>query len=268
MVIGAKLRATINPINLRKGAAMDSNFHFHLHDQVLTRDAGDHAVWSTRVRERIIPAEKTAILLCDIWDGHWCRGAVERLADMLPRMNEVVALARQKGARIIHAPSETMDFYTASPARARILGLPQVKPPRNRKIRNPRLPIDDSDGGADTGETTWPKAWTRQHPAIQIDERQDVISDDGPEIYSFLKSQSTDLLVVLGVHTNMCILNRSFGIKQMVRWGVPVTLMRDLTDSMYNPAMAPYVSHAEGTRLVVEYIEKFWCPTILSSQLI
>lgn len=26
--------------------------------------------------------------------------------------------------------------------------------------------------------------------------------------------------------------------------------------------MPPYVSHEEGTRLVVEYIEKFWCPTI------
>jgi hypothetical protein len=32
---------------------------------------------------------------------------------------------------------------------------------------------------------------------------------------------------------------------------------------MYNPEMPPYVSHEEGTRLVIEYIEKFWCLTSL-----
>jgi hypothetical protein len=27
------------------------------------------------------------------------------------------------------------------------------------------------------------------------------------------------------------------------------------------------VSHEEGTRLIIEYIEKFWCPTIASEDL-
>jgi len=65
----------------------------------------------------------------------------------------------------------------------------------------------------------------------------------------------------------MCILNRPFGVKALVRRGVPVALVRDLTDTMYNPARPPYVSHDEGTRLVIEYIEKFWCPTIMSRDL-
>jgi hypothetical protein len=54
----------------------------------------------------------------------------------------------------------------------------------------------------------------------------------------------------------------------MVKWGKRVALVRDLTDAMYNPARPPYVSHAEGTRLVVEYIEKFWCPTVASRGLL
>ena len=70
------------------------------------------------------------------------------------------------------------------------------------------------------------------------------------------------------MHTNMCILNRTFSIKQMVRWGVDIALVRDLTDAMYNPARPPYVSHEEGTRLVVEYIEKFWCPTVTSDEVL
>jgi hypothetical protein len=53
----------------------------------------------------------------------------------------------------------------------------------------------------------------------------------------------------------------------MVKWGVTTYLVRDITDAMYNPKSAPNVTHADGTRLVVEYIEAHWCPTIESKQL-
>ena len=72
----------------------------------------------------------------------------------------------------------------------------------------------------------------------------------------------------MGVHTGMCTLNRTFSIKQMVRWGMPIALIRDVTDVLYNPAKPPYVSHEEGTRLLVEYIGKFWCPTVLSEEML
>ena len=44
-------------------------------------------------------------------------------------------------------------------------------------------------------------------------------------------------------------------------------LARDLTDTMYNPRMSPHVSHERGTELVVEHIEKYWCPSFLSADL-
>ena len=47
--------------------------------------------------------------------------------------------------------------------------------------------------------------------------------------------------------------------------GFHVVLMRDLTDTMYNSRSAPYVSHFTGTDLVVEHIEKHWCPSITSA---
>ncbi len=59
-----------------------------------------------------------------------------------------------------------------------------------------------------------------------------------------------------------------FGIKQMTRWGVRCALVRDLTDTMYNPRKPPYVSHQQGTRLVVEHIEAHWCPTVTSQELL
>ena len=75
-------------------------------------------------------------------------------------------------------------------------------------------------------------------------------------------------MLIFGVHTNMCVLHRTFGIKQMVKWGIDPILIRDLTDTMYNPAMRPYVSHETGTDLVIGYIEKFWCPSVSSSDLL
>jgi hypothetical protein len=129
------------------------------------------------------------------------------------------------------------------------------------------LPIDDSDGGSDTGETGWYTAWTRQHPDIRIAD-EDLISDDGAEIYSAICDAKINTVAITGVHTNMCVLNRSFGIKNLVRWGVDTVLVRDLTDAMYNPAMPPYVSHRRGTELVIEHIEQYWCPTITSSELL
>ncbi len=246
----------------------EKTFHLKMRTQQLGLDENGCAQWETALTEQQVPAARTALIVCDMWDRHWSRGASERVDAMAPRLNAVVQAARRAGAAIVHAPSETLAFYEQSPARKRVQALEPVQPPRSRRHANPRLPIDDSDGGSDTGEKPWYRAWTRQHPAIEIDEALDAISDDGLEIYSFLRARGIAQVLIAGVHTNMCILNRSFGIRQMVRWGVPVALVRDLTDAMYNPARAPYVSHAEGTRLVVEYIEKFWCPTVLSADLL
>ena len=72
---------------------------------------------------------------------------------------------------------------------------------------------------------------------------------------------------MMGVHTNMCVLGRSFGIRQMTKLGMNVVLVRDLTDAMYDPRDAPHVSHERGTELVIEHIERYWCPSIVSSDL-
>src|SRR5437879_4843550 len=43
---------------------------------------------------------KTAIVICDMWDQHWCKGATARVAEMAPRMNEVIKEARKRGVFI------------------------------------------------------------------------------------------------------------------------------------------------------------------------
>jgi nicotinamidase-related amidase len=234
----------------------------------LIQNAAGHNDWQTTETPKRVAAAKLAIIICDMWDKHWSRGASERVDAMAPRMNQVVAAARANGALIIHAPSETLDFYADTPARQRSLATALITPPPPVERDSPPLPIDASDEGSDTGEAHSYKAWSRQHATLEIDHKRDLISDQGQEIYSFLQQQGRQQVLIMGVHTNMCVLNRSFGIKQMVKWGVEIALVRDLTDTMYNPARSPYVSHHEGTRLVVEYIEKFWCPSLSSEDLL
>ena len=211
-------------------------FNFRRH--YLMTDLG-HKVWREEVVKRTIPAAQTAIIVCDMWDKHWSRGAAERVDAMAPVMNRVLTRVRTKGVQIIFAPSDTMSYYAEAPARERVRNAPYISPPAETDRPGPPLPIDDSDGGSDTGETVEKRVWSRQHAALEIDQNQDGISDSGQEIYNFLHQWEIRQVLIMGVHTNMCILNRSFGIKQMVQWGINIALVRDLTDAMYNPAMPP-----------------------------
>ena len=109
--------------------------------------------------------------------------------------------------------------------------------------------------------------WKSQIDVLQIDD-EDVISDSGEEIWSMLEQRGIENVMLLGVHTNMCVLGRPFGLRQMARNGKNTVLVRDMTDTMYNPQRSPYVSHFTGTDLIVEHIEKWVCPTITSDQII
>jgi len=224
-------------------------------------------VWHETTVSETMAADQTAVLLCDVWDNHWCRSAARRCDALAHQMAPVIDAARAKGARIIHAPSDCMAFYEGTPQRQRMRAAAFTEPTKIEVFPEPPLPIDDSDGGCDD-EPPCPvrRAWTRQHPAIPI-AGEDAISDSGTEVYNFLQQHGIETLLLLGVHTNMCVLKRSFGIRQMRRWGVRCALVRDLTDTMYNPRRPPFVSHDEGTERVIEHIEKYLCPSVLSADL-
>jgi nicotinamidase-related amidase len=225
-------------------------------------------IWSEVQIPHQISPEKTAALICDVWDNHWCKSAARRCNEIVQRMGPVVDNLRAQGVQIIHAPSECMEFYKDLPQRKRMQSLSLVPMPSPLPISDPPLPIDDSDSGCDDEPACKVyQAWKRQHPSLSIADG-DVISDNGKEVYSFLQQSGIRTLVIMGVHTNMCILNRSFAIRQMTKWGVPCILVRDLTDTMYNPRRHPFVPHEEGTARVIEHIEKYWCPTVLSYELL
>jgi nicotinamidase-related amidase len=218
--------------------------------------------------------QHTAVIVCDMWDHHWCRGATKRVAEMAPRMNQVIQELRRRGVLIIHCPSDTLGFYQDHPARQLARSAPKVDiqpliqswSGLNAR-REPALPIDDSDGGCDDEpQCKSGKAWSRQIAALEIKDG-DAITDT-VEAFYLMRQRGITNVMVMGVHENMCILNRPFSIRQMVKLGQNVVLVRDLTDTMYNSRRPPNVDHFAGNDLVTWHIEKHWCPTITSDQII
>lgn len=225
--------------------------------------------------------KKTAIIVCDMWDHHWCKSAEARVGELAGPMNDMLKAARAKGVFVIHAPSTCTDFYKDTQQRKRAKESPLAKSPVPLATserwgtawnwpdgaREGVLPVDDSDMGCDCKTKCEIRApWTRQIAAIEIADA-DAITDNGQETYNLLAERGIENVILCGVHLNMCVLGRPFAIRQMVKLGKNVALIRDMTDTMYNPDHPPGVSHFEGTDRVVEHVERYWCPSFVSSDI-
>lgn len=244
-----------------------------------SRDAAE----PERVTERTVEWDPctTAIVVVDMWDDHWCAGAARRVEELAGPMNDMLAQLRDRGVFVVHAPSSVVDAYAGTAARERATTAHAAAPPAPLatarrwgttwcwpdETREGALPIDDSDMGcACEVECEIRDAWTRQHDGIEIHDF-DAVTDDGQELYNLLAERDIDQVLIAGVHLNMCVLGRPVGIRQLVGLGKDVLLVRDMTDTMYDPRQPPHVDHFTGTDLVVEHVERHWCPSIESSDL-
>jgi nicotinamidase-related amidase len=267
---------------VRTGAAAEGPLELRARSRTVAKEEGEAS--KPTATEKLVEWDphKTALIICDMWDDHWCRGAAARVTELAPVVNKFAHAARDRGVFVIHSPSTCVDFYKDTPQRKRALDAPLAAAPipLSQATRwgtkwcwpDPRrekeLPIDDSDMGCDCSPAcTIRGPWTREISLIDI-EPADAISDDGQEVYNLLAERGIDNILICGVHLNMCVLGRSFGIRQMVQLGKNVMLVRDLTDTMYNSRMRPFVNHFRGNDLMVEHVERYWCPTIASSDLL
>jgi len=230
----------------------------------------DEGAWNLVSRIEAWKPAETAIIICDMWDKHWCDDATARVSEMAPEMNKVLTIARQKGVKIVHAPSDCMSYY------ANYSGRKEALKYKDQKINaladgsklpseaNAPWPVDQSDEGCENADCKPHRAWTKQIDALTITD-QDLISDSGAEIGAYFKKKGIKNVILMGVHTNMCVIGRTFGLRAMTRMGMNVVLMRDMTDLMYNSKMPPYVNHFTGLDLIVDYIETYVCPSIVST---
>ena len=272
------------------GVVAATDFQWRMRSQTRVGNP-EESRWQRDIRQEIWSAESTAFIVCDVWDKHHCLNAVRRLEEFAPRLNAVLQEARRRGAVIIHSPSDCMAAYEGHPSRTRAQQTPTAAhvPPdsvhwcsRIPAEESADYPIDQSDGGQDDDpaeHAAWAAEltalgrnpampWKSQSSLIEIDSQRDYISDRGDEVWNILESRGISHVVLTGVHTNMCVLGRPFGLRQMVRNGKQVVLMRDMTDSMYNPKSWPYVDHFTGNDLIISHVERYVCPTVTSDQVL
>ncbi len=270
-------------------SALADDFKWKLRSQA--ESPAESGKFEAQTLEATWSAKETAFIVCDVWDAHHCLNAVRRLEEFAPRMNDELKEARKRGATIIHSPSDCMAAYADHAARKRAIDAPAAKiKPKDIEHWCSRIPseekavypLDQSDGGEDDDpkeHAEWAAKlkemgrnpgtpWKTQSKLIEIDEKRDFISDRGDEVWNVLESRGIKNVVLVGVHLNMCVLGRPFGLRQMLKNGKQVAIMRDMTDCMYNPKRWPHVDHFTGNELMVAHVEKYVCPTITSDQLL
>lgn len=228
------------------------------------------------ILEREWDPSLAAVVICDMWDRHNCVSATRRVAEMAPRIDTVASQLRAQGALIVHAPGGCAEFYKGTPARTRAVSSRWVESPApidwnswncDHYTELPRTLTDPAPCSCDPRGPCCPAGppypWTRQIAQIEI-AAGDAVIGSGQELFNLLEERRTVDVIVMGVHTNVCILGREYGIRQIVFMGKKPLLCRDLTDSFHRDSRG----HFWGTQKTLAHIERFWCPSVRSDQLV
>lgn len=231
---------------------------------------------SAEIRELEWDPMRAAVLICDMWDRTNCISAERRVREMARHMNEVVRNLRTQGALIVHAPGGCAAYYNGTPARVRAMTAPHVESRApidwnswncDRHHELPRTLTTPGPCSCDSGqpccEGGQPYPWTRQTPEIEIAD-DDAVTDDGQEFFNLLQEQRATQVIIMGVHTNVCVLGREYGIRQLVFSGMAPLLCSDLTDSFHRDPRG----HTWGTGATIAHIERYWCPSVRSDDLV
>jgi len=226
-----------------------------------------------------IDVAKTAIVVIDMWDRHWCKTYTERVGNMVPRMNQTLQAARKLGIQIVYAPSDVVDFYKDYPQRQAMQKIPSHQPPQRIDFNPPAEP--EGKDCCECGPTQPCKSksfghWSRQHPDLNITVG-DLIGDcnNERELLNFCQQRGIDTLIYMGVASNMCVLHRQFGMRNMKGYGFKVIFVSDLVQAITANGLEPAkktpdsnFTPAKGSAIVQRYLEQHIAPSFESRQLI
>ena len=195
---------------------------------------------------------RTAIIIIDVWDDHWCKYYKELNDKLAPKIGAFVEKARQAGMTIIHAPCGARSRYHTEPHSC----MPYYQGHPARKNANFSHFISDNSishhrrvhghptdiffkGVRQTGgkyctctpgcKRIWPRPWNRQHDAISISDK-DYVSDSLEEIKTILKDNQIHRIFYVGGALNACLIDRPLSMYTEYE-GVYSNFIRDLTAS-------------------------------------
>jgi hypothetical protein len=224
--------------------------------------ANDREYHQFRLEKTFLPSE-VGILLVGLWDTHNCLIAQNILDQICPEINKFITRYRGLGSKVILGSSSLGGKPEYRKYRQAIKGV-GFSTFKDYGMNYPPLPFDDSfDGGIEEPNPDFVRSNVKLHPSIQLDDN-DLISGNAKEIVNYLNHHHIKHLLVVGAHLNMCILDRPYAIRNLLRYGVNVSIVRDLVDPLYNSKSPPEgypKTREEAKNLLLNYLEKYYCPT-------
>jgi nicotinamidase-related amidase len=230
-----------------------------------------------QVADSVLEGHKTALIVVDMWDRHWCKTFTTATADMVPGMNKVLTAARKLGIQVIFAPSDVTAFYKDKPQYQAVKQFPAVPLRVVRPFNPPYAPWSVTGGCECSADRPCQEknVWTRQHKDLIIT-AEDLITDKAEEINNICRQKGISTLLYAGVASNMCVTRtRSFSVVPMTRYGYHCVVIRDLTKAIsgngYDPDLkkaVPGFTPEHASEVVTEHIEKYMAPTISGNQLL
>ena len=228
--------------------------------------------------EETIDLARTAVVVIDMWDAHWCKTFTRRVGELVPSMNRVPEAERQLGLPIVFAPSDVLDFYEDTPQRLAATALPHHDKPAPREF-DPPAPPWSGTGGCECGPErpcSYFDAWSRQQADLTVEPADLLVdSNNNQELCNLCGERGITTLLYMGVAANMCLIHRDAGVKNMMRLGFRCILVRDMAFAIsgngYDPDRKcedPGLTPATGSEAVLRHLEQHWMPSVTSDQLL
>jgi nicotinamidase-related amidase len=220
------------------------------------------------VTEKIIPQQidlnpaKTAIIVIDMWNYHWCMTCSERVAAMVPRMNAVLDAARRTGIQIIWNPSDVVTMYSGHPSYEKGIAVESRKTPEIRKELT--VNFTAKMGACLCGPGLACRinyGHDAMHPDFVIGEN-DLFSASTDDIYTILSDRGVTDVIYMGVATNICVFGKPGALSYLWTAGFNCLLALDLNDAFthYDPATGYTLD--KGTEETDENLMKAGIPCI------
>ena len=198
-----------------------------------TRDPSTGRILLTT--ERVDP-KRVGVIAVDVWNFHWCKTATMRVEALIPRLNRVLTATRELGMTVMLCPSDVVDKYAGWPQREFVIAMPKQPVPPLATVNCPAPP--DGGGCACGAERCLVNyGWDGMHPDLHIG-RGDLMPDTLQEVWTICRDRQLTHLIYLGVHTQVCLLGKPMGLRNLKAAGLQCLLARDITDAHpgYNPA--------------------------------
>ena len=187
--------------------------------------------------------EKSALIIMDMWDKHWCK-TMSIEGDLLAiKINQFAKMFRKFGGLAIHASyTYNTDSFIGNEGFVKFVSLRGCKCPGLvcQKDKNKRV-------------------WSKINSVIEMCAQDRFIT----RLSDLLKTGDIKQYFFVGQHVNECILERPIGAFRLKEAGKNIYIIKDLVNHSFN-----YNCPEATKKEFFDMLEQLICPLVNSSELL